>query len=337
MGRKIIKAFMILVLIVGAGIIIYPSFANWWNQQQQNGAIVRYTRMVEAMEPEQVTKMRKEAQQYNATHPVQPAATLEGKARDEYNSVLDVSGTGIMGYVEIPKIDVDLPIYHGTTEAVLQVAIGHLEGTSLPVGGASTHCVISGHTGLPAAELFTRIDELKEGDRFNLQVLGESLVYEVDKIDVVLPSVLDGLAAVEGEDYCTLVTCTPYGINTHRLLVRGKRIPPEPEPVIDDPEKAAARALLVQQMRASDLRYFRRNILEDIFINIPIILCIAVFFFFIHFLHRKNRWRRWAEEAVEEEEPQITENTYAKIVGRKPENFKVSERSGNPDDWWNGG
>ena len=328
---------MIVLLIIGAGIIGYPSFANWWNQQQQNGAIVRYTRMVEAMEPEAVTKMREEAYKYNQTHHVQPGASLEGKALEEYNSVLDVSGTGIMGYVEIPKIGVDLPIYHGTTEAVLQVAIGHLEGTSLPVGGPGTHCVVSGHTGLPAAELFTRIDELVIGDRFNLQVLGENLIYEVDKIDVVLPSVLEGLAAVEGEDLCTLVTCTPYGINTHRLLVRGKRVPVEPEPVIEDPVKRAARASLIQQMRASDLRYFRHTVMDDLLVNIPVFLLLALAAAMIHFLRRKSRWEKWAlSRAATSEEMEKAFERLLRKSGMDPTKINTPKEGENPEDWWNG-
>lgn len=142
----------------------------------------------------------------------------------DYNSVLDVTGTGIMGYVDIPKINVSLPIYHGTDDAVLQIAIGHIAGSSLPVGGAGSHCVISGHRGLPSARLFTDLDQLQEGDRFMLQVLGETLTYEVDQIRVVLPNELQDLEREAGQDYCTLVTCTPYGINTHRLLVRGHRV-----------------------------------------------------------------------------------------------------------------
>ena len=150
---------------------------------------------------------------------------LSDRELEEYNSVLDVTGTGIMGYVDIPKINVSLPIYHGTDESVLQIAIGHLAGSSLPVGGEGSHCVISGHRGLPSARLFTDIDQLQEGDRFMLQVLGETLTYEVDQIRTVLPDELDDLQREEGQDYCTLVTCTPYGVNTHRLLVRGHRVP----------------------------------------------------------------------------------------------------------------
>lgn len=149
---------------------------------------------------------------------------LSDAQKEEYEKLLDVSGTGIMGYVEIPELGVSLPVYHGTEEAVLQVAAGHLEWSSLPVGGESSHCVISGHRGLPSAKLFTDLDKLREGDVFMLRVLDEVLTYEVDKISIVEPSQVSELQIVEGEDLCTLVACTPYGINTHRLLVRGHRI-----------------------------------------------------------------------------------------------------------------
>ncbi|MGX8702944.1 MAG: class C sortase [bacterium] len=293
MVRKIIRVFMVLVLLVGIAIIGYPSFANWWNQQQQNGAIVRYTRMVEAMEPEEVVKMREEAHAYNASHPVQPAVEMEGEARKTYNSVLDVSGTGIMGYVEIPKIGVNLPIYHGTSESVLQIAVGHLEGTSFPVGGAGTHCVLTGHTGLPSAELFTRIDELREGDQFSLAVLGENLLYQIDQIEVVLPMELNLLAAVQGEDYCTLVTCTPYGINSHRLLVRGRRVAVEEEPEIEDPIKKAERARLIQQLRSADMRYIKSGFFDRAAEMLPIIALLGALACIIHFLRRKRRWEKW--------------------------------------------
>ena len=149
---------------------------------------------------------------------------LSEEQKAEYERLLDISGQGIMGYIEIPEIDVSLPIYHGTEDPVLQVAVGHLEWTSLPVGGESTHCVLSGHRGLPSAKLFTNLDKLREGDTFLLRVLDETLTYEVDQILIVEPQDTAALEIVEGQDYCTLVTCTPYGINTHRLLVRGHRI-----------------------------------------------------------------------------------------------------------------
>ncbi len=342
MVRKIIRFFMVLVLIAGFAIIGYPSFANWWNQQQQNGAIVRYTRMVEAMEPEEVVRMREEAREYNASHPVQPAVEMEGAARIAYNSVLDVSGTGIMGYVEIPKIGVNLPIYHGTSESVLQIAVGHLEGTSFPVGGPGTHCVLTGHTGLPSAELFTRIDELREGDMFSLEVLGESLLYEIDRIEVVLPSELSLLGAVEGEDYCTLVTCTPYGINSHRLLVRGKRVLSEPEPEIEDPAKRAARATLLQQMRSSDMRYIRDGLLDRLVMNLPLMAVVAVLACLVHFLRRKKRWSKWAKKDADRRNSgggsSGDDADSKKGSGKTIRKFVPPAGSGDRGaDWWTGG
>ena len=149
---------------------------------------------------------------------------LKKKEKKEYNKLLNVSGTGIMSYIEIPKIKCSLPIYHGTDEGVLQIAIGHIEGSSLPVGGVNTHCVLSGHRGLPSAKLFSNLDKLEEGDIFMIRTLDQTLTYEVDQIRIVLPDEVDDLKIEEGKDLCTLVTCTPYGINTHRLLVRGHRV-----------------------------------------------------------------------------------------------------------------
>jgi sortase A len=159
---------------------------------------------------------------------------MSEEEEEEYNSQLDISGTGIMAYIEIPKINCSLPIYHGTDEATLQIAIGHIPGSSLPVGGESTHCVISGHRGLPSAKLFTNLDQMEVGDTFMIHVLNETLTYEVDQILTVLPNELQELQIQEGEDLCTLVTCTPYGVNTHRLLVRGHRIPNEETDVNGD-------------------------------------------------------------------------------------------------------
>ena len=170
-------------------------------------------------------KLWAEAQEYNEKLAKQDSIFMLPEAqKKEYTKLLDISGTGIMGYIEIPSIRCSLPIYHGTEESALQIAVGHLEWSSLPVGGESTHCVLSGHRGLPSAKLFTNLDQLKEGDVFLLRVLDEVLTYEVDQILIVEPQETDSLTIEEGKDLCTLVTCTPYGINTHRLLVRGHRI-----------------------------------------------------------------------------------------------------------------
>lgn len=191
----------------------------------QSRAIAAYVDQVNTLDDAQYETMLEQARAYNETLVgKEDRYNLSEAETEEYNSLLDVTGTGIMGYVVIPKINVRLPIYHGTDPAVLEIAIGHIAGSSLPVGGESTHCVLSGHRGLPSAKLFTDIDQLEVGDQFMLEVLGDTLTYEVDQINVVLPDELEDIEIEEGQDLCTLVTCTPYGVNTHRLLVRGHRV-----------------------------------------------------------------------------------------------------------------
>jgi len=217
--------FIILVLLAGVGIIAYPTFSDWWNSFHQSRAIATYTETVEEMNDEQIEKMLQEADDYNKRLLKKTNRyAMDEEELEEYNSVLDPSGTGVMGYIQIKSIGVNLPVYHGTDETILQVAIGHIEGTSLPVGGASTHSAVSGHRGLPSAKLFSDLDKLREGDTFTLTILNRTITYQVDQIKVVLPEEVAGLSITAGEDYCTLITCTPYGINTHRLLVRGTRI-----------------------------------------------------------------------------------------------------------------
>lgn len=225
MKRKHISTiFIILIFLVGLGFISYPTVSNLWNQAHQSRAIATYSKQVEKLDDSENKKMLKAARKYNKSLLKKSDHwKLSKKDKKKYESLLDVSGTGIMGYIEVPKIDCSLPIYHGTDEGALQIAIGHLEGSSLPVGGKSTHCVLSGHRGLPSARLFTDLDQMEEGDIFILNILGRKLAYEVDQIRVVLPEEMSDLEIEEGKDLCTLVTCTPYGINTHRLLVRGHR------------------------------------------------------------------------------------------------------------------
>ena len=225
MKRKHISTiFIILIFLVGLGFISYPTVSNLWNQAHQSRAIATYSKQVEKLDDSENKKMLKAARKYNKSLLKKSDHwKLSKKDKKKYESLLDVSGTGIMGYIEVPKIDCSLPIYHGTDEGALQIAIGHLEGSSLPVGGKSSHCVLSGHRGLPSARLFTDLDQMEEGDIFILNILGRKLAYEVDQIRVVLPEEMSDLEIEEGKDLCTLVTCTPYGINTHRLLVRGHR------------------------------------------------------------------------------------------------------------------
>ena len=226
MKRKHISTiFIILIFLVGLGFISYPTVSNLWNQAHQSRAIATYSKQVEKLDDSENKKMLKAARKYNKSLLKKSDHwKLSKKDKKKYESLLDVSGTGIMGYIEVPKIDCSLPIYHGTDEGALQIAIGHLEGSSLPVGGKNTHCVLSGHRGLPSAKLFSDLDKLEEGDLFMIRTLDQTLTYEVDQIRIVLPEEIDDLKIVEGEDLCTLVTCTPYGINTHRLLVRGHRV-----------------------------------------------------------------------------------------------------------------
>ena len=216
---------MVVVLVIGLSLLLYPSFSDWWNSRVQTKLISNYYEVVSKLDTEDYSELWDSARAYNESlldrnNPY----LLDEEQRQRYNSNMDPGGNGIMGYVEIPSINITLPIYHGTDELVLQVAIGHLDWTSLPVGGANSHCVISGHRGLPSARLFTDLDKLAVGDHFMLNILDETLTYEVDQIRIVEPDETDDLLIQEGLDLCTLVTCTPYGVNTHRLLVRGHRV-----------------------------------------------------------------------------------------------------------------
>lgn len=226
LARHGVTLVLVGLLVAGIGLLAYPSVSNWWNSMHQSRALMTYQDTVSNMDEAQYQAVLSAAEDYNA----RLAKTgqlwqMSDAQKADYDSQLDVGGTGIMGEIDIPKIDVKLPIYHGTDDAVLQTSIGHLAGTSLPVGGESSHCVLSGHRGLPSARLFTDLDRMTEGDTFSLTILNETLTYEVDQIRIVEPNDLSDLQIEEGQDLCTLVTCTPYGINTQRLLVRGHRIP----------------------------------------------------------------------------------------------------------------
>jgi len=216
---------LILVFLVGLSLLLYPTVSDYWNSLHQSRAVAGYTEAVANLDDDIYEALWENAQDYNEKlFQSHHALSLSEEERPEYEAQLNVSGDGIIGYIEIAKLNCSLPIYHGTDEAILQSAIGHIEGSSLPVGGENTHCILSGHRGLPSARLFTNLDQMTEGDTFILKVLDETLTYEVDQIRIVEPYEVDGLAIEAGKDYCTLVTCTPYGINTHRLLVRGHRV-----------------------------------------------------------------------------------------------------------------
>ena len=223
--NKWISVLLVLTFLMGLSLVLYPSFSDYWNSTRSSSAIASYVENINSMETSKKDEMLAEAQAFNEELKARyNYYTLPDELRLRYNNVLDTTGTGIMAYVEIPSIKVMLPIYHGTADAVLQTAVGHLEWSSLPVGGTGTHTVISGHRGLPSARLFTDLDEIVPGDLFMLQVMDETLTYEVDQILIVEPENIRDLAPAADKDYCTLVTCTPYAVNTHRLLVRGHRV-----------------------------------------------------------------------------------------------------------------
>ena len=224
--KHFLTIIILAVMLVGIGLLAYPSVANYWNQFHQTRAIMAYTETVSDLSQNDYNRILKAAKEYNEKLGETGIVWKMTKAQKaEYNKQLAVDKSGIMGYVSIPKFHIKLPVYHGTNEDILQMAIGHLEQTSLPVGGESSHCEVSGHRGLPSARLFTDLDKMKEGDTWTMNVLNETLTYECDQIRIVTPDDLSNLQIAKGKDYCTLITCTPYGVNTHRLLVRGHRIP----------------------------------------------------------------------------------------------------------------
>lgn len=257
---------LVFILIIGLSLLLYPTVSDYWNSFHQSEAVAGYVQKVQDMGQDKKDKMLADAKAYNQTlaKGVMPDLNLSNAEKSVYNKTLDVTGTGIMAYVDIPKINTTLPIYHGTDDAILQVAVGHIPGTSLPVGGKGTHAVISGHSGLPSAKLFTDIDRLVDGDTFMIQVLDETLTYEVDQILTVLPDDVSALAIDPNQDYVTLVTCTPYGVNSHRLLVRGHRIPNKIKNARVISEASRVEPLLVAPILA-------------IFIFILLLLAIAVY------------------------------------------------------------
>lgn len=223
--KNLSNILLVIVFLIGLSLLLYPSVSNYWNSFHQSQAIAGYSTEVANLSHEEYDKILENAHKYNermAGHDAQ--YIMSNSEIADYESQLKVSDTDIMGFVEIPTIRCKLPIYHGTEDSVLQVGVGHLPWSALPVGGEGTHCVLSSHRGLPSSRLFTDLDQLTEGDIFQITVLNETLTYEVDQIRIVLPEQTEELQPIPGEDHCTLVTCTPYGINTHRMLVRGIRI-----------------------------------------------------------------------------------------------------------------
>lgn len=230
--RKKTTIPLLFGMCIGLALLLYPTLSDWWNQFHQTRVINDYAESVSSMSSTEYERIWQDAVEYNQTITTRPNRyVLDAESKQEYNAALNPQNNGVMGYVEIPSVSVSLPIYHGTDSAILQVAVGHLEWTSLPTGGEGTHCVLSGHRGLPSATLFTNLDKVKEGELFHLRILNETLTYQVDQIKVVEPKNTQDLIIEEGKDYCTLFTCTPYGINSHRLLLRGVRV--------ETPEEAA--------------------------------------------------------------------------------------------------
>lgn len=225
MKKHLSSIILFLVFAAGLSIFLYPSVSNYVNSKHQSRAIASYDEALAKLSTTDYTKFWTAAKEYNRQLADRSTDfNLTDSEMKEYDSLLDPTGTGVMGHLEIESIGVDLPIYHGVTDSVLQVGIGHLPGSSLPTGGESTHCVLSGHRGLPSSKLLSDLDQMVVGDTFLVHIMDQTFAYQVDQINIVLPDETEGLAITKGMDYCTLVTCTPYGVNTHRLLVRGKRV-----------------------------------------------------------------------------------------------------------------
>ena len=283
--NRITVILLVAVLLAGLSLLLYPLVSNYWNSIHQSQAIAAYMDDVAEVDDTTYDALWEEAQDYNVSLLDDENRFFpDEEEQQQYEHLLSISNDGIMGYIEIPSIDVTLPIYHGTSEEVLQVAIGHIEGSSLPIGGPSTHCVISGHRGLPSSRLFTDIDQLSEGDIFTLLVLDEILTYEVDQIRIVEPDDISLLKIEEGEDLCTLVTCTPYGVNSHRLLVRGHRV---------NNQEAASLLRITADAMMIDSR-FAAPILA-----VPILLVIVLFMVLRPLKRKKRRAAKGVKEVMD--------------------------------------
>ena len=293
--NRLTTIILVAMLLVGLSLLLYPSFSEYWNSFHQSRAIMGYMESVSQMDTKDYDQIMASARAYNESlYTGAKRWFLNEEAKQKYESELAVSADGAMGFITIDKIHVKLPIYHGTAESVLQTSIGHIDWTSLPVGGENSHCVLSGHRGLPSAKLFSDLDKLVEGDVFSISVLNETLSYQVDQIRVVEPENVSDLQIEEGKDYCTLVTCTPYGINSHRLLVRGHRV--------DNPQgdaKVVADAMVIDKIYVVP------------FVGVPILLILLILLLFSTGKHARRRdsyseVRAWEEElrrTTEEENP----------------------------------
>lgn len=280
MKNKLSTIILAVIFLAGLSLILYPSLSDYWNSLHASKAVADYAESVRNINEDEYKKMLKEAVAYNNSLLERNGNFyLTAELKEKYENLLDIGDNGIMGYIEIPNINISLPIYHGTDDSVLQIAVGHLDWSSLPVGGKSTHCVLSGHRGLPSAKLFTNLDQLVEGDTFVIRVLNEVLTYEVDQILIVEPENTDSLLIEKGKDLCTLVTCTPYGINSHRLLVRGHRIETKKETTI----KVVSDAIRIEPLIIAPI------------VAVPILLMLTVLAFSIG-PKRKKKKRGEADE-----------------------------------------
>ena len=275
MKKKLLTLLIVILLISGMSLMLYPVVSDYLNSVSRAGDISAYVESVANTNEADHRMILDRAIEYNERLASEPAHwVLDEEETEDYESQLNIAGKGIIAYIEIPKLGCSLPIYHGTGDDVLQIAIGHLAGSSLPVGGKSTHCVVSGHRGLPSAKLFTNLDKLSEGDVFTIRTLNEVLSYEVDRISIVLPTETEQLQIVPGEDLCTLMTCTPYGVNTHRLLVRGRRM--------EDPQSAVIR------VTADALRIDPLIVASVLFIIVIPFIIIAAVILLVKKNHRKG-------------------------------------------------
>ena len=290
MKKKLPKIFIGLIFIIGLGIMLYPIISNLYIEHHQGNIIDEYNKTVESMPDDTLDKEREKAEGYNKmltgnmviTDPFDPEAQKKLEENSDYYNILNIGNDNIIGYIKIPKINVSLPIYHGTSEDVLKRGVGHLQNTSFPIGGEGTHAVLSGHTGLSSAKLFTDLDKLEEGELFFIEVLGEKLAYKIDQIKIVEPSETSDLVIKSGEDYVTLVTCTPYGINSHRLLVRGTRVP-----YTEDVEKEAK-----NEENSKVKSTWRDEYFKALAVGLGGLSILAVIFIIIVLIKKKGRRKK---------------------------------------------
>ena len=305
---------LVIIFIIGLCVLLYPSVSNFWNEKRQTQAIINYESLINDLTPEDMDKYFEQADDYNKklrriSMPFLGYSELD----DLYYSTLDVNGDGMMGYVTIEKIKVQIPIYHGTSDKVLNSAVGHLEGSSLPVGGESTHSVLSAHRGLPSAKLFTDLDKLSVGDIFTITILDRTFTYQVDQVRVVLPSEINELYVVDGEDYCTLTTCTPYGINTHRMLVRGKRI--------ENIEEA-------KKINVFTEAYQIDPFIVTPIVAIPILLALLIFLMVKSSKENKHRKTMIQEKNKHKEKKNDEDESENEVIDKKKKKDKKKDKKG---------